>query len=67
MNVIPLEDNYTDVVGKAQRGLRLSDADLAQRAGISSSELGHFKEGGFDAEHGPKNGRRPLNLGAEAP
>jgi len=49
MPVIPLEDNYTDVVGKSQRGLRLSDTELARQAGLSASELGHFKGGGFDA------------------
>ena len=33
--MIPLEDNYTDVIGKAQRGLKLSDEQLAQKAGIA--------------------------------
>ncbi len=37
MEPIPLEDNYTDVVGKAQRGLALNDAELARRAGVSTS------------------------------
>ncbi len=65
MEPIPLEDNFTDVVGKAQRGLGLNDADLARRAGITTSELGHFKGGGFDAETARKIAG-PLNLGAEA-
>jgi glyoxylase-like metal-dependent hydrolase (beta-lactamase superfamily II) len=65
MTVIPLEDNYTDVVGKAQRGLRLSDSDLAQQAGISSSELGHFKGGGFDLNTARKIAG-PLRLGPGA-
>ena len=34
---IPLEDNFDDVINKAQRGLRLDDGDLARRAGISST------------------------------
>src|SRR5580658_762931 len=65
MATIPLEDNYTDVVGKAQRGLRLSDTDLARQAGLSASELGHFKGGGFDANTARKIAG-PLQLGAGA-
>jgi hydroxyacylglutathione hydrolase len=65
MTVIPLEDNYTDVVGKAQRGLRLSDTELARQAGVSSTELGHFKGGGFDADTARKVAG-PLRLGAGA-
>lgn len=42
---IPLEDNFTDVIGKAQRGLRLSDADLSARAGISVADLAAVKGG----------------------
>ena len=64
MNKIPLEDNFTDIVGKAQRGLGLSDADLAKRAGIAVSELTHFKEGGFDAAMARKLAAA-LNLGAD--
>jgi glyoxylase-like metal-dependent hydrolase (beta-lactamase superfamily II) len=36
---IPLEDTFTDIVGKAQRGLALSDAALAQRAGLAETDL----------------------------
>ena len=42
---IPLEDNFTDVIGKAQRGLGLSDEDLAARAEISLADLAAVKEG----------------------
>lgn len=49
MNPIPLEDNFTDVIGKAQRGLRVSDGDLARQAGISGDDLAKFKSGAFDA------------------
>jgi hypothetical protein len=31
---IPLEDNFTDIVGKAQRGLGISDSQLAERSGL---------------------------------
>jgi len=42
---IPLEDNFDDVINKAQRGLRISDADLATRAGISATDLAAVKAG----------------------
>jgi glyoxylase-like metal-dependent hydrolase (beta-lactamase superfamily II) len=58
-----LEDNFTDVVGKAQRGLALSDADLARRAGLSKAELSLFMAGRFDANTARKLAG-PLNLGA---
>jgi len=65
MKTIPLEDNFTDVVGKAQRGLALNDAALVQRAGISNAELSRFKEGAFDAAIAKKLAVA-LDLGAEA-
>ncbi len=42
---IPLEDNFTDIISKAQRGLKLSDSNLAERAAISSQELADIKAG----------------------
>ncbi len=42
---IPLEDNFDDVINKAQRGLRISDADLAQRAEVSAGDLAAVKSG----------------------
>lgn len=36
---LPLEDLFNDVIGKAQRGLALSDEALAQKAGVEISEL----------------------------
>jgi len=41
---IPLEDTVTDIIGKAQRGLGLSDTDLADRIGIEISELEAVKQ-----------------------
>ncbi len=41
---IPLEDTVTDIIGKAQRGLGLSDVDLAERAGIDAGELNAVKQ-----------------------
>jgi glyoxylase-like metal-dependent hydrolase (beta-lactamase superfamily II) len=42
---IPLEDDFTDVIAKAQRGCQLSDADLAHRAGVSPADLAAVKSG----------------------
>ena len=42
---IPLEDWYTDILSKAQRGLHLSDDDLARRAGVTVEELSALKAG----------------------
>jgi len=36
---IPLEDAVTDIIGKAKRGLGLSDTELADQIGIEISEL----------------------------
>lgn len=42
---IPLEDNFNDVINKAQRGLKISDADLAKRAEVSPDDLAAVKGG----------------------
>jgi glyoxylase-like metal-dependent hydrolase (beta-lactamase superfamily II) len=42
---IPLEDNFNDVINKAQRGLKISDEDLAQRAEVSLEDLAAVREG----------------------
>jgi hydroxyacylglutathione hydrolase len=41
---IPLEDNVGDIIGKAQRGLGVDDAELAQCLEKSSYELSVLKE-----------------------
>ena len=46
--MIPLEDNFSDVIGKAQRGLRLSDTELAEKARVSSQKIRQLREGEFD-------------------
>jgi len=46
--MIPLEDNFSDVIGKAQRGLRLSDTELAEKARVSSQKIRELREGTFD-------------------
>lgn len=42
---IPLEDNFDDVINKAQRGWGISDADLAKRAEVSAGDLAAIKSG----------------------
>src|SRR5437667_4699329 len=47
--MIPLEDNVGDIIGKAQRGLRISDTELAEKARVSSQKIRALREGGeFD-------------------
>src|SRR6266436_546764 len=46
--MIPLEDNAADIVGKAQRGLRISDTELAEKARVSSQKIRKLREGDFD-------------------
>jgi len=45
MATVLLEDNFTDIIGKAQRGLNFNDAALAARAGISETDLRRIKSG----------------------
>ena len=47
---IPLEDNFTDVIGKAQRGLRISDSQLAEKSGVSADRIRKLRDGAFDDE-----------------
>ncbi|PYJ24014.1 MAG: MBL fold metallo-hydrolase, partial [Verrucomicrobia bacterium] len=37
--MIPLEDNVSDIIGKAQHGLRISDTELAEKARVSSQKV----------------------------
>jgi hydroxyacylglutathione hydrolase len=46
--MIPLEDNVGDIIGKAQRGLRISDTELAEKARVSSQKIRELREGHFD-------------------
>ncbi|HXI83513.1 MAG TPA: MBL fold metallo-hydrolase [Verrucomicrobiae bacterium] len=63
--VIPLEDNFTDIVGKAQRGLNLSGTALAERAGVSLAEVNAVRRGEVD-EAVLRKVAGALGLGAEA-
>jgi len=46
--MIPLEDNVGDIIGKAQRGLRISDTELAEKARVNSQTIHQLREGDFD-------------------
>ncbi|QYM80385.1 MBL fold metallo-hydrolase [Horticoccus luteus] len=42
---IPLEDNFNDVINKTQRGLKISDEELAAKAEVSAADLAAVKGG----------------------
>jgi hydroxyacylglutathione hydrolase len=44
---IPLEDNVSDIIGKAQRGLGISDSQLAERSGVSAEKIRKLRDGDF--------------------
>jgi glyoxylase-like metal-dependent hydrolase (beta-lactamase superfamily II) len=46
--MIPLEDNAADIIGKAQRGLGISDSELAEKAGVSAQAIRKLRDGNFD-------------------
>src|SRR5205807_2158442 len=46
--MIPLEDNVGDIIGKAQRGLGISDSKLAEKARVNSEAIGKLRDGDFD-------------------
>ena len=60
-----LEDNVGDIVGKAQRGLRIADSELAKKAGVSADQLREIRDGKFD-EAALRAIAPALNLDAEA-
>jgi len=45
---IPIEDNFEDILGKAQRGLGLSDTSLSVSTGVPEVTINSLKEGVFD-------------------
>lgn len=45
---IPLEDLFNDVIGKAMRGMGLSDAALAEKTGVPASAIASLKDGTVD-------------------
>lgn len=63
--MIPLEDNFADIIGKAQRGLGLSDSELAEKAGVNAQTLRKLRHGEFD-ELGLQKVAPVLGLSARA-
>ena len=45
---IPLEDNFTDIIGKAQRGLEISDSQLADKSKVSVEKIRQLRDGEVD-------------------
>jgi hydroxyacylglutathione hydrolase len=45
MATIPLEDSFTDILGKTQRGLKLSEEAVAKAAGVSLKDFQTAKAG----------------------
>ena len=45
---IPLEDNFTDVISKAQRGVGISDSELAERARVDANAIRRMRAGEYD-------------------
>src|SRR5215470_17774926 len=46
--MIELEDNVGDIVGKAQRGLGISDSELAKKSRANPDAIRKVRDGGFD-------------------
>ena len=63
--MIPLEDNVGDIIGKAQRGLGISDSKLAEKANVSSETIRKLREGDVD-EAALMNVAPILGLNAQA-
>jgi hydroxyacylglutathione hydrolase len=62
---IPLEDNFTDIIGKAQRGLGISDSQLAEKSGASTDAIRRVRDGQFDLATAERISP-PLHLNASA-
>jgi len=62
---IPLEDGYTDIIGKAQRGLSITDESLATRTGLDLAAIRALKDGELD-EAALTKVADALGLGADA-
>jgi len=62
---IPLEDNFTDIMEKARRGLSLSHEALAKKSVVEPGELEKLQRGLFH-EAALRKVAKALNLGADA-
>ena len=63
--MIPLEDTFTDIIGKARRGLKLTeDGRLAAEAGLAASEVAEVAAGKVN-ESALRKVARALQLGEQ--
>jgi hydroxyacylglutathione hydrolase len=62
---LPLEDLFEDIVGKAQRGLGISDQELSRKSGVDVEAVRALKDGTGDRSHIPAIAAT-LGLGAQA-
>lgn len=46
--LLPIEDEVSDILGKVQRGLNLTDDQLADHAGITPDQVRQSKKGNYD-------------------
>ena len=46
--MIPLEDKAGDIIGKAQRGLGISDSELAEKTKVNAETIRKLRDGDFD-------------------
>jgi len=46
--MIELEDNVGDIIGKAQRGLGISDSQLAEKSGLKPEQLRQIRDDNYD-------------------
>jgi len=47
---IPLEDKFNDIVGKAMRGFKLSDSEVAEKAGVSAAAVQTLRDGQWNED-----------------
>ena len=63
--MIALEDNVGDIIGKAQRGLEISDNELAKKSGADLTAIRKVRDGDFD-EATLRSLAPPLDLDGDA-
>jgi glyoxylase-like metal-dependent hydrolase (beta-lactamase superfamily II) len=62
---IPLEDKFNDIVGKAMRGLQLSDTQVAEKSGADAAAINALRDGKWN-EATARKVAPVLHLGADA-
>ncbi|MCB1091643.1 MAG: MBL fold metallo-hydrolase, partial [Verrucomicrobiae bacterium] len=63
---IPLEDNFEDIIGKAMRGLHISESELSARTSVDRDTLGRLCRGEFCDENALLKIAPILGLAAQA-